>query len=352
MTMNPKKRSGAGKSTFFVLLCFCLLSPCLAEASFFNRENDYYQEDPVIGMAHRPHVRREFSWPEAGHKIVMRTNNLGFREDADTLPIKADGTYRVLVTGDSHADGVCDNQDSFANVLEARLNARHLDYRFEVINGACGHYSVDNYAGFLEKNLYLCPDALIVAIYCGNDFTDAAREIEESGKVINFRPRSYLRDLKTAGNMPWTHQALIQSLYFRTFPKMRSEVIARISNLAMQMKEICRLRQIDLLFVFLPSKPEVEWDTDSWRLNGIRRRLSLSDADLQEGIEIKKRLEAIFKESGIDYLDLLPDMAASHPKPYFWRTDYHLNVEGHRFVAEKLEAYFLDWDKKRSAGNP
>ena len=102
----------------------------------------------------------------------MTTNNLGFREDEDTQENKPANTIRVLVTGDSHIDGVVYNSESFPNLLESRLNADYGSERFEVINGGVGYYGPQHYLGFLRKYAFLRPDMFIVVVYSGNDFQD------------------------------------------------------------------------------------------------------------------------------------------------------------------------------------
>jgi hypothetical protein len=42
--------------------------------------------------------------PEGGFRMVV--NNKGLRENEDTQIQKADQAFRILVTGDSHIDGV------------------------------------------------------------------------------------------------------------------------------------------------------------------------------------------------------------------------------------------------------
>ncbi len=50
--------------------------------------------------------------------------------------VKAEGTYRVFVLGESAAMGFPDPSSSFARVLEVLLKARHPDRRFEVVNAS------------------------------------------------------------------------------------------------------------------------------------------------------------------------------------------------------------------------
>ena len=81
--------------------------------------------DPWTYFRQRPNIVEKEPWPErADGQWMLRTNDLGFREDA-ALPVPRPA-LRVLVTGDSHTDGVCNNDESFANLLEARLRAHQI----------------------------------------------------------------------------------------------------------------------------------------------------------------------------------------------------------------------------------
>jgi hypothetical protein len=80
---------------------------------------------------------------------------------------------RILVTGDSHTDGVCNNSESFTNLLEAELSAAHPGEAIEALNAGKGAYSFYNYLGVLERLLPLRPDVFVVAVYGGNDFVES-----------------------------------------------------------------------------------------------------------------------------------------------------------------------------------
>ena len=74
--------------------------------NFPDHDSDYFIPDEIVGFIHRPNAKREFKFEEYPKgRIVMKTNNLGFREDKDTHDTKSEKTIRVVVTGDSHIDG-------------------------------------------------------------------------------------------------------------------------------------------------------------------------------------------------------------------------------------------------------
>src|SRR5690606_18882269 len=84
-----------------------------------------------------PNLEVRVPWPEHPNgEYVMRTNALGMREDEEVDPCRPD--LRILVTGDSHTDGICANSESFCNRLEARLAAEDGGRTVEALNAAAG----------------------------------------------------------------------------------------------------------------------------------------------------------------------------------------------------------------------
>ena len=128
---------------------------------------DYYQADSLTGHFHKPYVIREFEWKEhLTDEIIMKTNNLGLRSDKDTEMKKANNLFRVLITGDSHIDGVVNNNESIAYFLENGLNKLYSIRKHEVLNAGNGYFGPQNYLGVYNKFKIYNPDVFVVIIYC------------------------------------------------------------------------------------------------------------------------------------------------------------------------------------------
>ena len=101
----------------------------------------------------------------------LRTNDLGFRDQAATIPAKQPGELRIVVLGDSFtvAAGV-DFADLYTSRLQEQLR-RQLP-QAKVINLAVGGYNIVQYALVLQEvALGLQPDLLLVALFPENDFS-------------------------------------------------------------------------------------------------------------------------------------------------------------------------------------
>jgi len=125
-----------------------------------------YEYDPVLFYRRISGANRVFdlnAHPRGQWKL--RTNNYGMRNDQDVVA-EWDGP-RILVTGDSHIDGVCSNDESLAGVLARSLEAPHRPV-VEVLNAGVGGYSMYNYLGVLERYAQeLHPDVFVAVVYGG-----------------------------------------------------------------------------------------------------------------------------------------------------------------------------------------
>ncbi|MEM1205932.1 MAG: hypothetical protein AAGN66_22060 [Acidobacteriota bacterium] len=296
-------------------------------------EEDFYVADGLAGHLHKPHAVRTTGWDEHPDQVLhLSTNNLGFREDADTPILKPEGTFRVLVTGDSHIDGVVPNSESFSNRLEALLNGASSRQGYEVINGGTGHYGPFNYEGFLDKFLDLRPDAFIVVVFSGNDFLDAVRTAQKRRMIeVPERPAGYMPRLaETASdhsNAVW--QGLNQAYFFKATPQLQATATGVAAERLEGIARTCALQSIELFVVVLPTACDLE----AGYCGEAAEKLGLGPRDVGVNRRLGERLLLRLHRQGIRTLDPLADMRHSNEK-LFWRHDHHLSDRGHELLAE------------------
>lgn len=185
---------------------------------FEKKHSNYMQVDDLAMWEHKGNVRFIQRWDEhPDGEIKFFTNSLGFRNN-DELNRFNDKGLRILVTGDSHTDGVVNNEESFPNVLENLLNKRDSHQVFEVLNGGVGFYSFRNYYGFLEKHKSLQPDYYLVNVFTGNDFRENLLYEDSSNSYLNILKNVYMRVsrkifLETKSKIPM-NQGIDQTYYF------------------------------------------------------------------------------------------------------------------------------------------
>ncbi|KPJ54338.1 hypothetical protein AMJ39_00940 [candidate division TA06 bacterium DG_24] len=136
---------------------------------------------PSLGVEHNPDVNVSISFPEHEQKrVCFRTNNQGLRQDGDSYYEKPEGCLRLLVLGDSHMDGVVNNEELFAARLEEffRSNIEHgTRPRVQVLNAAVATYGpLQQLLWLRQYGILYRPDIVIVVFYVGNDIVNLLSE--------------------------------------------------------------------------------------------------------------------------------------------------------------------------------
>ena len=109
-----------------------------------------------------------------------------------------------------------------------------------------------------------------------------------------------------------------------------------------QLSEINNLRlkhEIELIVISLPTKLDVKWESDADRLEVAKRGLGLTDIDLKINQLLARRISTWLMQNRIRYLDLSMYMKEKQQE-LFWKSDYHLNNNGHIFIADTLFKLF------------
>jgi lysophospholipase L1-like esterase len=264
----------------------------------------------------------------------IRTSLDGYREDFERLPAKRD--FLAVVTGDSHTDGVCDNRESFANRLEARLSERHAGKAVEVLNTGVSGYSFYQYLGSLERHLALSPDAFVVAFYGGNDFLDVVRPWHYFHHTVP-PPRSneYWKKLSSAqGISPaLVGNAFNQLLYFQYNPDQMDVALKAAEEVSAEIVRVCREHGIAPFFVYIP--PGIGAAAGrSPEFAKMMAALELSEGEYAQFDRLADALIGKLNDSGAEVIDLReafgPDLGA------YYLSDLHIDPKAHERIAELL----------------
>jgi hypothetical protein len=255
----------------------------------------------------------------------LRTNDLGFRDNAPTIPAKKEGEYRIIVLGDSFtvAAGV-DHADLYTTQLEKRLRATNPQVK--VINLAVGGYNVLQYALVLQEvGLGLDPDMVVVALFPNNDFDN----------------QTYDDNLRIASG---------QAPAVQPQPWHESTYLYRAYGIKVESK-LTRLLRAPAASD--PGKAQREWDQNSAALKQIafiarERNLALEVAVLPNTWSFERerplfaRVEVLCRELELACLDLLERFAAAGIAEGTLRLnaiDSHPNERYNAFVAAQLSEH-------------
>ncbi len=274
--------------------------------------------------------------PDGGYEL--RRNRQGLREDRDISPDPFDG-FRVLVTGDSHTAGVCANADSFANLLEADLALRASQTAVDVVNAGLGAYDFENYLGVIDYFSDLNPQVLVVAAYGGNDFSSTVViQRYRSGRPAPSFEAVKSRKLLEAGRefKAMISQHLLQAAYFINNPDDVEPAAHRSFKIFREIARRCAKRKVTPVLVYIPpfvsAQPQ---HLDPELLARVDELLGRPRSQWNVSDRIADELLARTKQAGYLHLDLRPIFRASKQLLY-WQTDHHINLEGHRAVADAL----------------
>jgi len=325
----------------FILSCLNRSKPFegALKSSFPSGDADYYQADSLAGHFHKSNVTRDFKWPEHPlGKIMMKTNNLGFRSDVKTEKNKPPGTVRIIITGDSHTDGVIYNSESVASRLEEMLQEKYPEKKYEALNAGNGYFGPQNYFGVYRKFSSLKPDVFIVIIYTGNDFLDGIRIESENGRLsVPARSGSYYEDLWKVDKLysGFTGQFLNQLKFFKSYLKFTDTAMHIMKDNLEKINILCKKNNTRFLIVLLPSKIDTEAQTDSIRISEVFRIMKYDQQDIIENKKMTENLAAWLSERQIPFVDLFPSFKSSE-KELFWKADYHVNHLGHEEMAKQI----------------
>lgn len=124
----------------------------------------FMEYDPLLGWRKIPNITGKHVTPE--YSILESMNSRGIRGPEYPYE-KRDNEYRILVLGDSFAEGyTVEFHELFSEVLKYRLNSNKTERYYEVINIGAGGYSTDQeFLLFQTEGKKYTPDLTILMFY-------------------------------------------------------------------------------------------------------------------------------------------------------------------------------------------
>ena len=356
------------------LIIFTLLSLLFLEFSFrlflaisphykVGRNGiNFYVNHKEYGVSHNKDVKVKVKYMEHPNNIFfLKTNKQGFREDRNTSLMKERDEFRILVLGDSHTDGVCNNSESFPNRFEHHLNSVASGRCFNVINAGVGGWSIlEEYLFLKREGIRYNPDMVVVASYNGNDLADmlprkvyAPQVVEKqnSYEIISPKQRAYpfLVDHSVLYSFFYwnylkksviTEKLLIQEIFQIEIIKNKrdSSVFDKYSFCVKKIRDLCEMNNIELVFLIIPTKIQVEGiNREVAQL--LERDAALAENDMKLTFHIAAKVMEILNHNEIKYIDptayLMRNYFDNGNKLYY-DLDYHLNPKGCNLLGEYL----------------
>jgi hypothetical protein len=313
------------------------LGPHRADALFSISGNSNLAYDPWTYVRDAGNVVTTFVWVEHPRREwTWKSNSLGCREDHELDDPPRD--IRVLVAGDSHTCGVCSDDESFANLVEAQLAHTHAGRSVEVLNAGLGGYTFLNYLGTFLRFRSFAPEVFVVAVFGGNDFA----ELLPMYLYFAHQPWSSMtaaesqrRDLGLKVSPEAMGQGMAGIDTFRTWPWYEAVMVRASLQICEEMKRVAENYHSKLIVVFIPCPFDFAWRDPPQKLVKTRAALELRDSDMRIPRDMSDAFLKGLAERGITTLDMRP-IFEREPGPPYWRADFHLDVRGHELVAREL----------------
>ncbi|HEY8148256.1 MAG TPA: GDSL-type esterase/lipase family protein [Vicinamibacteria bacterium] len=333
----------------------------------------YTEADPVRGWRHRPGARGRFGQAE----YVI--NSRGLR-DVEHGPASAPGETRVLILGDSFAEGFSVAiEDGVARALQRDL--RRAGCPTEVVNGGTVGYSTDQeYLFYRDEGVSYSP-RIVVLLFYYNDILYNARGAVPGGvpkplftftggtaRVKNYplpppptaraaRPwrgsvaLTFFRERLREG-APALYDVLARlrfwspirpgevpvemEVYDREPPESVVQAWLQTEHLLSLLQREAAAHVAQLVVAYVPSK--METSRADWERT--RRRYRIDESLWDRGL-VARRLEAAGERLGIPVLDLTDALWAEQGRAYFAQGG-HWNARGHAVAAQEIARFLRE----------
>ena len=278
-------------------------------------------------------------------------NSHGLRERELAIP-KPEGTFRLLVLGDSFTWGVgLDAEQSVPRLLEELLTADHASRKIEVVNAAIpGHNTVEQLHLFRETGQLYEPD-LVLLIYNLNDIeylpelAEGEPETETATPVVEIDPGEDVTS--------YSHRAGLRGMVLAVEKRsaLTRFLVPRVGSL---LRRLGLIRSVEFSWVAKVFQGFHD-DNPGWRES--RRALSELAAEARamdipmmvaiyplfanledyQGRSAHAVIGEACAELGIPATDLLPLFENTRTRSHWINhMDSHPNARAHRVVAEHL----------------
>ncbi len=324
--------------------------------------------DDALGWSKVPDVTITRATPE-GFDITYAFNADGLRDDADVVPQKPPGTYRVVALGDSFTLGfTVERRDLFVDLLEDLWTREGR--AVQVVNTGTEGYSTDQeVAWLLQHGADWQPDLVLLFAYDNDIYWNGQTEYDglakprfaadgtlETGTLEDLDPPCWMKDSaigrlfssKGAG-VPRFRPGTVDIL--REFgvlldeqPEWMADPLARTGGALLALAAECERLGARVVVVPIPSHSAIDPDFAT----SFAERLGLTHVDWSADRPVDLFLDAA-RAAGIETLDARPFLVqrfAAEGDLYFQK-DWHLNPAGNRALAS-----FLHDSLEGSAGLP
>lgn len=273
---------------------------------------------------------------DAWERVDYRINSLGLR-GAEVDTAKPEGTYRILVLGDSVAFGWgVEEEDALVNQLQQRLNQGGSAPRFEVWNaGVPGYATWHELVYLVEKGATFRPD-LILVTFLFNDVDGNNEAVHNQPLGVGAAARTFTLLSSRSALLCFVRNSALSFRLRRLQPcqgpNCWDETVGLLGELVQQSRKLGSA----LALVAFPMRLQVEPNAEPGYYD---RALGENPREGYQDI-----IARLCRERGIAYLDLQPAFERameSQTDALFLDAD-HPNAKGHQVAAEAIYQFLTE----------
>lgn len=317
----------------------------------------FFEPHPQFGHFHVP---GRSGWQRtAEYHSFISINSKGLR-DVERPYAKPDGTFRILMLGDSFVEGLqVDQHQTLPAQLEALLN-RHTRTPVEVINAGVSRYGTDNAVLFLEHEGMRYELDLVIYAFYPNDVTDNIDndlfrlihgELARQPTSITLAERmrlilydySYFYRFVLGLSARWNRavdRTLIETEWGKVLPIYRAALQPReqhawelTARLLDRMSATANKNRARLVIVALPEDFQSE--------DRLWEQVEQSEEVLLRDAPNRALAEAV--PDGVPCYDLLPGFrAAAQQQALYYPLDHHFNPTGQALAAALIAEFLVN----------
>lgn len=322
--------------------------------------------DPHTGWSKKPDARG--TRKSAEFDVAYELNGLGLRDDAMDSPAKPEGTFRVVMLGDSFTLGyTVQRKDLFVDQLEQKWNAEGR--RVDVINAGTEAWSTDQeVAWFLAHGESFEPDLVVLLPY-DNDIYWCSESVYVGGREKpRFTAKGKLEERELLDTTPqglWGGSALHRIMnpgrldprfepeggasmrsedacYLVDAPEFFGESKDRARGALQALRDECRTLGAELVVAPIPNKETVDPSTRERRAAAWKLPESAWSPTLPFETYV-----GFCQDLGIECIDVREPMVATFEaegEPLYFDRDFHLNAAGNLAFARALDSALANLD--------
>ena len=252
-------------------------------------------------------------------RVWVRTNNFGMR-DTEPVSLEDDSVFRIAVLGDSFTFGFrVEGDETYASVLEARLNEGKSGKRFDVLNMGVSGYNTRDEALVLEhKALSWQPDLVVIGYVLNDPETGPVQPLTSYFQEPAFWQRFHLARLIARVEHGLGVKFRGGGDYYRY---LHSEGHEEWESVVLAMEDIRRVteeHEIPVLVLIFPERPEKRWGSYLYA-------------------DIHTQVSEISRQNNFAVIDLLDRFRRHPPRKMRVRiSDSHPSAWGHMVAADAI----------------